>query len=179
MDPKSGFNFKTDLLIVNDLQKSFLQYGELENSRAEEITPGIKSLLYYFPPKNVYLFYHYHPLEKFQDLKTRHSVIYKKIDFVVMEGNEVVKRDISEEGKSIGAELEPGLEKYRKHQLEISVRSSFIKCQCPLLGENFSVIQYLKLSDVFKKNGIKRIFFCGLNLDPCIKNEIDYLLDKK
>ncbi len=163
-----------DALVVNDFQKDFLSgNGNFAQPKIEIMSDRLVKILPLFTLSKVYFLIHRHETDLFKDYSNlRHCIIFPKIKFINPKN-----KGISEVGISEGCEFENNLSSYLLKE-EIFKGNSikrFFKLQCPLLGSQFSVLQVCKIDEHLLKNNIRRIFFTGLNFNPCIINEIAYL----
>ena len=170
----------TDLIICNDLQNDFCRLGNLPITGAEEIIPRLLPILDLFPPEKIYLSIHKHAPGQFRkNPDLRHAISYPPIIEMASEENpHEGEKTLS--GVSFGITYEDTFYKYLAGRMAAGENfDGYTKSHCPLVGQNLSMIQNLKLDAEFFQKGIRRIFFAGLNLDPCIKNEAYYLLREK
>ncbi len=167
---------QSDALILNDFQNDFLKHGSLEIPDAEEIFARLLLTLKLFHPQNVFFFLHIHGLHRFKEAEdARHCVVSNKI----ITQNGVVRQQSRCGGISWGAELEKRFWQYRMEQEQSGISNVFHKMRCPLIGDQFSVMQVCELDKALLRRGIRRIFFTGLNFETCIRNEVNFLLHRK
>jgi len=164
---------RLDVLIVNDLQKDFLE--SFPHPEPEIISKKIVSILHFFHLNNIYFFLHAHNIEIFKDCPNlRHGIVFPKI---VLQNSE--NKNISQLGISEGFEFDENLYAYlKKEVLKGNSFKIFHKMKCPILGVQFSVLNACNIDEHLLKNKARRIFFSGFNLSPCIMNEIFYLSHK-
>lgn len=173
-----------DILIINDLQKDFLENGTLPTLRAKEIVPRIMWLANNFLRlKNVYLFGHCHMRMYFPGTlysQVSHARAHEPIILAEAssDGEGSVKKT-SQYGPSDGYSFEEKIDEFYFSQLKSEIHNRADRLSCPLMGAQFSVIQACKLDEQWLSRKVERIIFSGLHLDYCIMNEVAYLLSKK
>jgi nicotinamidase-related amidase len=162
-----------DVLVLNDLQKDFLDSGIFTPEAKKEYLVKARAATTLFHLSYVYFFTHFHRLSLFKkdEADLRHCVMFDPIAFVE---DGVPTRSF--QGISIGAELEDTFQVFNYYQRRAGSGNLFRKFQCPLLGANFSIFQICELAKLLIEGGrVRRLFFAGLHFDDCVKNELDYL----